>query len=264
MNRLRDDVGEDPIAARGIEMLRGMAPTAPMPEMKRRVWGAIQQQRLRGAATPGLGRLRLGAAVALVIGVASTAGAVIGQRWIFPSRHGDTGAGVADAASRPARVAARGGTGVRANVDEGPNPAAPAPERHATAATPVAEPAPARPTLPSRAEGRGKPRARGHAPRGLTSALSAAPARERTEVLDALVALRRDRDGARAGRLLDAYLAGHPRGVLREEALVLAIEAADVRGDGAAARQLARDYGAAYPQGRFGGYARDHVGSDRP
>jgi hypothetical protein len=90
-------------------------------------------------------------------------------------------------------------------------------------------------------------------------ATAAAVARERTEVLDALVALRRAHDPLRAGTMLTRYLSAHPRGALREEALVLAIEAADARGDRAAAEQLARTYQGEFPAGRFLAFARSHV-----
>ncbi len=89
---------------------------------------------------------------------------------------------------------------------------------------------------------------------------AAAVARERTEVLDALVALRREHDAVRAGALLTRYLAAHPHGALREEALVLAIEAADARNDAAGAQQLARTYQTEFPAGRFLTFARSHTG----
>jgi chorismate-pyruvate lyase len=76
-----------------------------------------------------------------------------------------------------------------------------------------------------------------------------------------MVALRRDHDPVRAGQLLGRYLAAHPNGALREEALVLAIEAAADGGDTARARDLARTYRAAYPRGRFQQFAADHAGS---
>jgi len=60
--------------------------------------------------------------------------------------------------------------------------------------------------------------------------------------------------------MLARYLAAHPRGALREEALVLAIEAADARGDRAAGEQLAHVYQGEYPEGRFLSFARSHTG----
>jgi Tfp pilus assembly protein PilF len=87
---------------------------------------------------------------------------------------------------------------------------------------------------------------------------------ERTEVLDAMVALRRKRDPARAGVLLDRYLVAHPRGALHEEALALAIEAASARGDRAAARNLSQAYQARYPQGRFLRFASSQADAPTP
>ena len=78
----------------------------------------------------------------------------------------------------------------------------------------------------------------------------AAPAQETAVVMAAVRALRREHDPARAGLLLDDYLRRYPNGVLAEEALALAIEAASARGDVRAAA-LARMYLARYPQGRF-------------
>jgi hypothetical protein len=77
-------------------------------------------------------------------------------------------------------------------------------------------------------------------------------------VLEALIALRRDGEPARAGALIDRYLGANPRGALREEALVLAIEAADARGDAAAAARFAKAYRAGYPTGRFRAFADSH------
>ena len=63
----------------------------------------------------------------------------------------------------------------------------------------------------------------------------------------------------RAGTLLARYLSAHPRGALREEALVLAIEAADARGDRAVGEQLAHVYQGEFPAGRFLAFARSHT-----
>ena len=86
-----------------------------------------------------------------------------------------------------------------------------------------------------------------------------APARERTQVLDAMIALRRDHDPERAQALLDPYLQRSRQGALREEALVLAIEAADARSDRARAARLARVYQDEYPGGRFATFVRSHI-----
>jgi hypothetical protein len=70
-------------------------------------------------------------------------------------------------------------------------------------------------------------------------------------VLSAMQVLRRQRDGARAGQLLEDYLIAHPLGALREEAMALAVEAASARGDGRESRRLAARYDHAFPDGRF-------------
>jgi hypothetical protein len=71
-----------------------------------------------------------------------------------------------------------------------------------------------------------------------------------SEVVMAVEALRKQRDPARAARLLAQYLAAHPGGALVEEAVALSIEAAAARHDPAAA-DFARRYLRDYPNGRF-------------
>jgi hypothetical protein len=86
-------------------------------------------------------------------------------------------------------------------------------------------------------------------------AAKAASTQETILIMTAVRALRREHDPARAGSLLDEYLFRYPKGVLREEALALAIEAASARGDARAAA-LAHVYLRRYPQGRFLSVAR--------
>jgi hypothetical protein len=73
---------------------------------------------------------------------------------------------------------------------------------------------------------------------------------ENATVSDAVTALRRDHDPARAAMLLDYYLKHYPNGALVEEALALAIEAAATR-DRPAAATLAIRYLADHPKGRY-------------
>jgi hypothetical protein len=285
MNRLRDDVGDDPVAARGIELLRGRAATPDDNEMKRRVWGALQQTRLRAAAPTPLYRLRALVAAVIVLVLAGTAGAMIRQRWIASERalapalaplerattasRAGTGKVVPRAAGTDTsgHSAANTHTNANANADlngpqTSPSPATPLPTKQRAGAL-----ATAREHGGERAQERARSGVRGaEGSRGeMVKAVSvAAVARERTEVLDAMVALRRDHDAVRAGALLDDYLTAHPRGVLREEALVLAVEAADARGDAGTARRLARAYQAAFPGGRFTPFARDRADAERP
>jgi hypothetical protein len=78
---------------------------------------------------------------------------------------------------------------------------------------------------------------------------------EPTLVATAMRALRRDHDPVGAGQLLDDYLRRWPNGALIEEALALALEAANARGD-ARARAFATTYLQRFPAGRFGEAAR--------
>jgi hypothetical protein len=69
-------------------------------------------------------------------------------------------------------------------------------------------------------------------------------------VVEAMGALRRAHDPARASSLLDEYLRRCPDGPLSEEALALSVEAASADDD-PRGRSLAAKYLAAYPRGRF-------------
>lgn len=71
-----------------------------------------------------------------------------------------------------------------------------------------------------------------------------------TKVAEAVRALRKQGDAAKAQALLDQYLRSNPRGALAEDALALSIEAAAARKDPRAA-DYARRYLARYPNGRF-------------
>ncbi len=242
MNRLRDAADReggmrgDPLFRRGVELLQGTPPTEASAEARARVWHSLG--RARAPAGRGLRTLALRfAVIGGVALVAGTAGAVIAQRWIAPRLDSD---------APPARSAPR----PRSSPAPRPEPAKPIAAEEIAAEADVIAP----PVVKA-----GPPRA---APRKLVApaASAAAVARERTEVLDALIALRREHDAARAGTMLARYLAAHPRGALREEALVLAIEAADARGDRPSGEQLARTYQAEYPAGRFLSFARSHTG----
>ena len=76
------------------------------------------------------------------------------------------------------------------------------------------------------------------------------PGEDPTQVAEAVRALRKQGDPARAQALLDEYLKSNPRGALSEDALALSIEAAVARKDPRAA-DYARRYLARYPNGRF-------------
>ena len=76
------------------------------------------------------------------------------------------------------------------------------------------------------------------------------PGEDPSQVAEAVRALRKQGDAARAQALLDQYLLANPHGALAEDALALSIEAAAARKDPRAA-DYARRYLARYPNGRF-------------
>jgi len=195
MIRLRDESWFDPISEEGIETLRSVLPTASSPELKRRLWAALQE-------TPVASRFERRSVVLKAVMVAlglsaltATAAATIGGR----------------------RSQAPPGGGVA------PPPAPGGPESWH-----VSPPA-------------------------------AGTSRERTQVWEALVALRRDCDPNRAVALLNQDLKSNAQGALRQEALVLAIEAADARGDRRGAERFARTYRREFPSGRFSKVAQGYL-----
>ncbi len=82
-------------------------------------------------------------------------------------------------------------------------------------------------------------------------------------LLDAMRALRVERNPARARALLTAYLDRHPKGELSEEALVMLVEAAVAHHDGDASALVAR-YHKLYPRGVFRGLVEQSATSKGP
>jgi hypothetical protein len=225
------------VSERGIELLRETPATPPMRDLKRRIWSALQTVPPQPSAWLGVRGVKAFALGVTVLSLAGTAGAVITGRWLVPAFERAQPAAPRSERRRVVRRLA----------------ATPARDE-ASAAAPAAAPAPAK--APVRAAAAVAAPVVAPVARG---AASSTP--ERTQVLDALIALRRDHDPVRAGALLERYLAAHPRGALREETLVLATEAADARGDHERARRFARAYQTDYPRGRFRQFARSHTQS---
>jgi hypothetical protein len=167
----------------------------------------------------------------------------------------------------PAAWAALGGAGLTVAAYSWTAHRAPAAERPlatlAAAHSPreqlpesTAESAPAaEPASPTATRSPSEPR-KTHAPlkgeRRLAREAKSKPAEveDPTQVLEAVRALRKQGDAARAQTLLDRYLTSNPSGALSEDALALAIEAAAARRDPRAA-DYARRYLARFPNGRF-------------
>lgn len=94
------------------------------------------------------------------------------------------------------------------------------------------------------------PRLVGRASARENDRMRASPHDDPSRLVDAIRALRTDRDPTRAARLLAEYLRMYPHGALAEEALALSIEAAADRKDPGAAA-FAEQYVRKYPSGRF-------------
>jgi len=237
MNRLRDESALDPISERGIALLRQVEPPPPPPEMKWRVWASLQQAPEAGSRAARPGRMKAVLLGGAILACAATATGAIGGSWIVKR---------VEQLRAPAPP-------VPTTIHERPRVVhrvaslAPRPDVDALLDSPARTELPAPPPPAHVAEP-----ARPHR-------MALSTVRQRTQVLDALIALRRDHDPARASALLDTYFDSNRHGPLREEALVLAIEAADGRGDGPRALRFARMYQNEFPHGRFDAFVRSHL-----
>ena len=220
MKRLIDDPELSGTGARLAELVRQSERFQADPARKRSILS-----RLRAPSRKSF-RLR-GPTLAVALLCVGSAGAAVGLDWV-ESRPVPQPAQPAD--TQPPRTT----FGSPSNQTQQP------------ATPPIAEPPAARveetPSSPPRSAA--VPRSR-TAPEKLHQ-----PGEDPAPVLDAIRALRKSRDPARAQKLLDDYLKTNPRGALSEDALGLAIEAAAARRDPRAA-DYARRYLARFPNGRF-------------
>jgi hypothetical protein len=231
MQRLRDQASSDDTAiARAASLLAAMPPLDPA-ELKMRAPSLERVER------PPVRRLGLALAVALLLASLAAAGATTLRHTGFWSRSGALGA--------PASVTPPAG------VRPGPlRVADTAPAAPSTLAAPVQRaPAPAQEPLSVTPEG-------SHA-----VSQNAGPS-ESTLMVDAVRALRRDGDPARAQALAEEALRRFPRGAQVEEASALVFEAALAQGDEAGARRAAQRYLANFPRGRFVDRARRALGTE--
>jgi hypothetical protein len=83
-----------------------------------------------------------------------------------------------------------------------------------------------------------------------------------TTLVEAIQALRKERDPARAQTLLNSYLKANPRGSHSGDALALSIEAASAQHDARAA-EYARRYLASYPKGKYRDLAKRALEAQR-
>ncbi len=221
MKRLLEEA--EPSLATLTDLVASAEPFEPNPFSKRRVHSGLSRAIQGGSRGLGYRPLLVGAGV-LFAGVSAAAAGLALLRAPNP-RLSEPDVGVAV----PVRAAAPKQTG-------GALPGAasePAVELSAKASPEASNASPARERAP-RAKKLEKPKV-GEDP---------------AQVTEAVRALRKQGDPARAQALLEHYLSANPGGALAEDALALAIEAAAARKDPRAA-DYARRYLSNYPQGRF-------------
>jgi hypothetical protein len=244
LKRLVDEAGSDSSDRRLSELFRSAAAFEVDPFRKRRIWVRLE----RGATLRrGPARFWLRPVVIAAVLVSGTAMAELGHRYVSKGS-GFLGLG-----------GARTVTSVSAPL--APRPAALV--KHAPVANlgPSAESAPAvASATPLEAV---SPELAASAPRPAGKSRSRPESSEdATHVVEAIQALRTERDPARAQALLNDYLKANPRGALSGDALALSIEAASARRDPRAA-EYARRYLAAYPKGKYRDLAKRALEAQR-
>jgi hypothetical protein len=274
MRRLRDEVRhEDPDLAVLARLVAGVGPLHVSEADQQAEWRALANAP-RGRRTPRSGTALVLVIISLVSAVA--AAGVVGSRWVQrrEARRAQVPADRAVAPSvqrRVARAPANAPVVPAASQPEAAPVMAPPPppvnaaatrgelrvaaERGPASDAPAVAPAPRRADAPA-----SPPLAAAVTPASLPSFDPGAP--DVDLVLDAVAALRRSHEPARALRLLTRYRQRQPHGLLAEDALALSIEAAAARGDPLAA-DLARRYLAQHPHGRFRVTAEQAIGRFR-
>jgi hypothetical protein len=226
LKRLIDQEGLDDSDRRLSDLFRAAAPFEVDPFRKRRIW--VQLER---GCKPGTrrGRFWLRPMVVAALLVSGTAMAALGHRFVQRGT-GFFGLEGSPSATPSSVKIARHSTSSSnpipsANTDASPPPAV-------VELVPVDSAASA-----SRATSKNaRPRP--------------GSGEDATHVVEAIQALRTERDPARAQALLNDYLKANPRGALSGDALALSIEAASAQHDPRAA-EYARRYLAAYPKGKY-------------
>jgi len=245
--RLRElDGAPGSVDAEACALLRAADGHVPSVGSKARVRAALVERRAGGVT------FVLRPAVVLMLLLATSAGAMgtsLGRQWLGRG-YRRVVAWTAPRASEPARAA-------QVSEHVGATPAL----RVAVDATPLPSVEPATATSPEASATRRIELRPAHHAAHAAAAPTDDPEDDPEIVAAAVRALRRDHDAARASALLDAYVRRWPNGALVEEAMALAIEAAqagapDAADGDARARALASRYLQRFPSGRFTETAR--------
>ena len=220
----QDKVG-DPSAEWAVSLLREAAPYQSPAGRKERVWLSLPPAR---AYRPAKLRFVFAVAALVVSGILTSAALAQWPAWLANAVDS-----IVPGAPSPAPIPTQ-----RLRQAPGERPLAPV-------MLPLPAPAPvATPQLPSSDETPSLARPK--------RATKPASSEDMGPLLDAMRALRVERNPIRARALLSAYLERHPKGELSEEALVMLIEAAAGNHD-SDAQALAARYLRLYPRGPFRG-----------
>jgi hypothetical protein len=226
VKRLLDEQGLEGTDRKLAELFRAAAPFEVNAFSRRRVLVNLERrQGTRGSVS----RLWLRGAVVGALLITGSAAAAIGHRHAEPGSFlfGWFGSHTATAASPKAlpKVAPASAAAPVASVASDPSEAS------------SAEPEPAADiVMQSRSSKSGRTRPES--------------SEDGKHIVEAIQALRTERDPSRAQALLNDYLKSHPHGVLSGDALALSIEAASAQHDPRAA-DYARRYLSAFPNGKY-------------
>jgi hypothetical protein len=212
-----------------VSLLREAAPYQSALGRKERIWLALPAMRFARQA-----RLRFAfAACALAVsGLFTSAALAQWPAWLANAIESIVASSPKEALTAPAQEIARTRHSTPSEPPAAPGVSPPAPE------TALAPPSPARTEMPQSSHPR--------------RAAKAASPEDLQPLIDAIRALRVDRNPVRARALLTAYLDRYPRGELAEEALVTLIQAAAAHHD-SDVQMLAARYFKTYPRGTFRG-----------
>jgi hypothetical protein len=247
MKRLIDEQSLNYTEERLADLFRTAAPFVADPFRKRRV--LVSLSRVQAHRVP---RFWIRPAVVAMLLVSGTATAALGHRYVAGGT-GFFGFGppVPSAAPSPLKVALRAPVANHIGANNAPAPSADtAADTAGDTVTNAVDPA------PSAVHSSSSPSQRGAAHAHPDSGEDA------THVVEAIQALRTERDPSRAQGLLNDYLKTHPNGVLSEDAMALSIEAASAQHDPRAA-DYARRYLAKFPHGKYQALANRAVAQGR-
>jgi hypothetical protein len=245
LKRLIEDDSLDSGDRQLSELFSSASPFEVDPFAKRRIW--VRLERASKPATRA-GRFWLRPIVIATLLVSGTAMAELGQRYVL---HGSGFLGLAGAPSATS-----------SNVRVAPPSRSVHKPRSSAPLGTAGESAPPEPAASAKAVELAPPEP--DSPRSTPKSARSRPesSEDATHVVQAIQALRTERDPARAQALLNDYLKANPRGALSGDALALSIEAASAQHDPRAA-EYARRYLAAYPKGKYRDLAKRALDAQR-